>query len=337
MIGAIEFNYSKLLNFKDIKMSRLKSSERRMKLILMLQNAKKKITVDDLADTFDVSRRTIFRDFNVLSELNVPVTWDEYSGYGVMPGYKVPPLMFTSKELATIMVGLNFVKSQVDQTLVNDAKGVELKIKDVLPDDLKGFMESLDNRTVVDPFLHFGFEKKEGGSWYLISSAISQNKTIEFSYTSKSEDNTTFRKIDPYLLVFYRDHWNVIGYSHKREAIRNFVLNRMEKVQITDEIFEPNRDMGAEALIFNSNKSGQIVDVLVDESADRAFRANLPTKIFKEKSVSNKKIKVSFKFENLDYINEWLLQFGNSVTVEAPDELKKKRSVLLKEMISRVT
>lgn len=336
MIGAIEFNYSKLLNFKDIKMSRLKSSERRMKLILMLQNAKKKITVDDLAHTFDVSRRTIFRDFNVLSELNVPVTWDEYSGYGVMPGYKVPPLMFTSKELATIMVGLNFVKSQVDQTLVNDAKGVELKIKDVLPDDLKGFMESLDNRTVVDPFLHFGFEKKEGGSWYLISSAISQNKTIEFSYTSKSEDNTTFRKIDPYLLVFYRDHWNVIGYSHKREAIRNFVLNRMEKVQITDEIFEPNRDMDAEALIFNSNKSGQIVDVLVDESADRAFRANLPTKIFKEKSVSNKKIKVSFKFENLDYINEWLLQFGNSVTVEAPDELKEKRKSVLGKMLGQL-
>jgi len=317
-------------------MSRLKSSERRMKLILMLQNAKKKITVDDLADTFDVSRRTIFRDFNVLSELNVPVTWDEYSGYGVMPGYKVPPLMFTSRELATIMVGLNFVKSQVDQNLVNDAKGVELKIKDVLPEDLKIFMESLDNRTIVDPFLHFGFEKKEGGSWYLISSAISQNKTIEFSYTSISDDATTSRKIDPYLLVFYRDHWNVIGYSHKREAIRNFVLNRMEKVNITDENFEPNREMDAEALIFNSNKSGQIVEVLVDEGADRAFRANLPTKIFKEKAHPNKKIKVSFKFENMDYINEWLLQFGQSVTVEAPDELKEKRKSVLEKMLGQL-
>lgn len=305
-------------------------------MILMLQNAKRKITVDDLADTFDVSRRTIFRDFNVLSELNVPVTWDEYSGYGVMPGFKVPPLMFTSRELATIMVGLNFVKSQVDQNLVNDAKGVELKIKDVLPEDLKIFMESLDNRTIVDPFLHFGFEKKEGGSWYLISSAISQNKTIEFSYTSISDDATTSRKIDPYLLVFYRDHWNVIGYSHKREAIRNFVLNRMENVNITAEVFEPNREMDAEALIFNSNKSGQIVEVLVDEGVDCAFRANLPTKIFKEKALPNKKIKVSFKFENMDYINEWLLQFGQSVTVEAPDELKEKRKSVLEKMLGHL-
>jgi predicted DNA-binding transcriptional regulator YafY len=307
-----------------------------MKLILMLQNAKKKITVDDLAETFDVSRRTIFRDFNVLSELNVPVTWDEYSGYGVMPGYKVPPLMFTSKELATIMVGLNFVKSQVDQNLVNDAKGVELKIKEVLPGDLKTFMESLDNRTIVDPFLHFGFEKKEGGSWYLISSAISKNKTIEFSYTSLSDKNKTSRRIDPYLLVFYRDHWNVIGFSHKREAIRNFVLNRMENVRITENIFEPDREIDAEALIFNSNKSGQLIEVLVDEVADRAFRANLPTKIFKEEAVSDKKIKVSFKFENLGYINEWLLQFGSSVSVLSPDELKEKRKSVLKKMLGQL-
>lgn len=144
-------------------MSRLKSSERRMKMILMLQQSNKKLTVDDLAEKFNVSRRTIFRDFNVLSELNVPVTWDQYSGYGVMEGYKVPPLMFNSQELATIMVGLNFVKSQIDKTLVEDAKGVELKIKDVLPDDLKKFMESLDDRTIVDPFLHFGHQKKRGG------------------------------------------------------------------------------------------------------------------------------------------------------------------------------
>ncbi|MCC5904927.1 MAG: HTH domain-containing protein, partial [Balneolaceae bacterium] len=197
-------------------MSRLKSSERRMKLILMLQESNKKLTVKELAETFGVSRRTIFRDFNVLSEINVPVTWDEYSGYGIMDGYKIPPLMFTSRELATIMVGLNFVKSQVDKMLIDDAKGVEVKIKNVVPDNMKIFMKSLDNRTVVDPFLHFGHEKKEGGNWYLVSSAISQKKSMEFSYRSKQDKKVTERKIDPYLLVFYRDHWNVIGYSHKR-------------------------------------------------------------------------------------------------------------------------
>lgn len=316
-------------------MSRLKSSERRMKLILMLQESNKKLTVDELADRFNVSRRTIFRDFNVLSEINVPVTWDKYSGYGVMEGYRVPPLMFTSKELATIMVGLNFVKSQVDKSLVEDAKGVELKIKNTIPNDLKSFMESLDNRTVVDPFLHFGSEKKEGGSWYLVSSAISQSKKISFSYTAKSDGKQTDRIIDPYLLVFYRDHWNVIGYSHKRDDIRNFVLDSMNKVKILDELYTQNPDIDVEALIFNSNDSGKKVEVLVDEESDRAFRANLPTKIIKSNSINSKKYKVSFRFENLDYINTWLLQFGNTVEIVSPKSLIEKREKLLGKMLEK--
>lgn len=307
-----------------------------MKLILMLQESNKKLTVDELAERFGVTRRTIFRDFNVLSEINVPVTWDKYSGYGVMDGYKVPPLMFTSKELATIMVGLNFVKSQVDKSLVEDAKGVELKIKNTIPKELKSFMESLDNRTVVDPFLHFGSEKKDGGSWYLISSAISQSKKISFSYTAKSDGEKTDRKIDPYLLVFYRDHWNVIGYSHKRDAIRNFVLDRMENVQILNELYAQNEEMDAEALIFNSNKAGQTIRVLVDKESDRAFRANLPTKIIKSDMLDDKIIKVTFRFENLDYINTWLLQFGDHVEILSPDVLISKRKAILNEMMERM-
>lgn len=300
----------------------------------MLQESKKKLTVDELADMFGVSRRTIFRDFNVLSEINVPVTWDQYSGYGILKGYKIPPLMFNSRELATVLVGLNFVKSQVDKMLVEDAKGVELKIKNVLPDELKDFMDSLDDRTVVDPFLHFGHEKKEGGNWYLISSAISQKKSMEFKYKSMSDDKINERKIDPYLLVFYRDHWNVIGFSQKRGAIRNFVLDRMEEVKILDQKFEEIDKIDAEGLIFNSNETGETIELVVDESADRAFRANLPTKIFKENPVSDKKIKVSIRFNNLDYINEWLLQFGDKVEVKSPEVLIEKRKTILRKMLN---
>jgi len=306
-----------------------------MKLILMLQDSKKRLTVDKLADTFGVSRRTIFRDLNALSEINVPVTWEQYSGYGVMPGYKIPPLMFTSKELATIMVGLNFVKSQIDKTLVEDAKGVELKIKNVLPDELKNFMESLSDRTVVDPFLKFGTEKKKGGSWYIVSSAISQNKTITFEYVAKGATEKNERKVDPYLLVFYRDHWNVIGYSQKRDDIRNFVLERMSNIKITEYRFEYNGNIDVEGLIFRSDGLEVLVRVIIDESLFKRFEANLPTKIFKKSSENTKKIKVSFYFDNLDYINEWLLQFADKVDVTGPEELVRKREKILKRMIGQ--
>ncbi len=311
----------------------MKSSERRMKLILLLQQSNHRLTVNDIAEKFDISRRTVFRDFNALSELNVPVTWDEYSGYGIMPGYKIPPLMFTSKELATIMVGLNFVKSQVDKTLVEDAEGVELKIKELLPDELREFMESLEERTVVDPYMNYGAEKSDGGNWYLISSAISQNRSIQFDYRSKSDESQSERKIDPYLIVFFRDHWNVIGYSHKREAVRNFVLERMSDIKILEENFVPYGNIDAEGLIFRSDETSRKIGVDVSASALKRFEANLPAKIIKKEEKKPNLFRVEFIFDNLDFINEWLLQFPKDIKIVFPDILIDKRNDLLKKMI----
>lgn len=307
-----------------------------MKLILLLQQSNHRLTVNDIAEKFDISRRTVFRDFNALSELNVPVTWDEYSGYGIMPGYKIPPLMFTSKELATIMVGLNFVKSQVDKTLVEDAEGVELKIKELLPDDLREFMESLEERTVVDPYMNFGATKTDGGNWYLISSAISQNKSIQFNYLSKSDEELTERKIDPYLIVFFRDHWNVIGYSQKREAIRNFVLDRMSDIKILDEKFVPYGEIDTEGLIFRSDETSHKIVVDVYESASRRFEANLPAKIIKKYNKEPNLFRYEFLFDNIGFINEWLLQFANDIRLVEPDILIDKRNNLLKNMLDNM-
>jgi predicted DNA-binding transcriptional regulator YafY len=302
--------------------------------MLLLQQPGNKLTVNEIADKFGVSRRTIFRDFNALQEINVPVTWDQYSGYGVMPGYKVPPLMFTSKELATIMVGLNFVKSQVDKQLVNDAEGVELKIKNVLPEDLKEFMISLEQKTIVDPYLKFGGVKKEGGDWYLLSSAISQSKRVEFKYTRKDGSSST-RKVDPYILVFFDDHWNMIGKSHLRGEVRNFILENMEEIRILDEKIASEKKIDVEGLIFRSDETAHLIIVELEKSEIERLRGNLPAKIFKETILNSEKIEVQFKFDNFDYLNEWLLQFGTKIEIKAPIELKNKRVELLKKMISK--
>ncbi len=300
----------------------------------MLQEKGQKKTVDELAEYFDVSRRTIFRDLNALQDINVPITWDRYSGYGVMPGYKIPPLMFSSNELATIIVGLNFVKSQVDKTLVEDAKGVEVKINNVLPEELKGFMNSLKERTVVDPLLKYGGKKRTGGNWYILSSAISQKHRVQFVYRSKSGETKT-RKIDPYLLVYYEDHWNVIGYSHLRGEFRNFILENVSEVEILDEYYQEKKGFNVEGLIFRSNEFSQKIEVLVARSVLERFEANLAAKIFKKEAKNSEKIKVTFEIDNLDYINEWLLQFGTHVEVLAPKELKEKRQSLLREMLDK--
>ena len=311
----------------------MNSAERRLKLILLLQRPGRKKTVQELADIFGVSRRTIFRDFNALSEIDVPIKYDRYTGYGLVEGYKMPPLMFNSKELATIMVGLNFVKSQVDQQMVQDATGVELKIKNVLPNELKTLMTSLEEHTIVDPYLRYNSNQKKGGDWYLISAAIADKKRMQFTYTTKAGSRTT-RKIDPYLLVYFQDHWNVVGWSQRRGDIRSFILDRIVSPVILEENWLPKSKMSVDSLIFRYNELKKIVILEVEKSEIERIRAILPAKIIKLERKKLKKVRLSFEFDNMPFLNHWLLQFGTTVKIIKPEVLISLQKETLQAMIN---
>ncbi len=298
----------------------------------MIQGKGERKTVQGYADHFGVSKRTIFRDLKALGEINVPITWDKYTGYGMMPGYKIPPLMFTTQELATIIIGLNFVKSQIDMQMVQDAKGVEVKIKNVLPQNLKELMSSLQTNTVIDPYKRFAGEKKEGGDWYLLSSAISQQKRIQFLYNSKSSKKE-IRKIDPYILVYFEEHWNIIGFSHLRGDIRNFILDRMSDVKILDENFGKKNKTSVEGLIFRSDESYREIILEVEEGLVERLELILPAKIIKKTKINSKIFRIHFNFNNFEYINIWLLQFGTKVKIVGPEKLLEERKQILTKML----
>ncbi|MGM0587559.1 MAG: helix-turn-helix transcriptional regulator [Bacteroidota bacterium] len=311
----------------------MNSAERRLKLILLLQSSSHdRRTAQDLADYFGVSRRTIFRDLEKLQKSGVPYTWDEFRGYHIQRGSKLPPFMFTEREVATILVGLSFVESQVDQTMVDDAKSVGLKIKNTIPGELRDLMSSLDERLIVDPYQAFGSEKKDGGNWYLINEAIAKRKTLAFDYTNKGDQQSARRKVDPHFLVYFRDHWNVIAWCHDRSDFRMFTIDRIENLNMSDKIFAPHKDIDVEGLIFDSDESDQLIIVEVDMSRDRRFRSNLPAKIFR-RSEQISVVRYEFHFDNLDFINEWLMQFGDGLTVIEPQSLISKRNELLRKMM----
>ncbi len=331
-------------------MDHLKSTDRLLKLITLLQGNSERLTVQKLAERFGVTKRTIYRDLNKLATLEIPVTHDVFEGYGIKKEYTIPPLMFSSKELATLIVGLNFVKSQADKQLCYDAEAVEDKIRQVLPGPLKLFMDSLSERTIVDPFLHFGVEKVDGGNWYQISSAIAGRKRIEFDYLAERSSTTGFKKtdsarndrenkynlkriVDPYMIVFYKDHWNLIGFSHKRKEVRNYILNRIQNLYIREDQYKEIIDFPIEAILFRSDKRAYQIVVEVDEKADRQFKANLPTKIVKKNEIKPNKFRYQFTFDNLDYMNRWLLQFAKDVRVIRPKVLNEKREELLRELL----
>jgi len=309
----------------------MKSNERRMKLMLMLQS-NKKMSVDEIAEYFGVSRRTVFRDMRVLNEINVPITWDRDSGYGIMRGYTIPPLMFTPRELGTIIVGLSFVKSQIDATMVSDAKDVELKIQNMLPGELKEFMHGVSDKTIVAPNYINKNQKKEGGNWFAIYNAIAEHRPIRFHYRSSSGNEPTDRKMDPYLMVHYSDHWNVIGYCHLRNAPRNFRLNRMSSVSVLSDDFKSKDNYSTEQLLYHREGLVQTIELYVANTVLEELVFNIPAQI-KEVITNDEESIVKFEFDNLDFINDWLIRFTDKIRIKGPEILKNKRQELIRRLV----
>lgn len=311
----------------------MNSAERRMNLLLLLQSRRKDLTADTLASYFGVSRRTIFRDLRMLSEMEVPVTFIEGEGYAIPRGYTIPPLMFTPREIAIIMFGLSFVRSQNIPSMISDAKAVELKIQHVLPAELKGIMSALDSKVIVDPYLRFDHRIQSGGDWFQLTSAIAAKNTIRFRYSNSREA----RRVDPYLLVYYSDHWNIIGFCHDRQAIRNFRVSDMLDLAILPVHFQNDGDpIPVMDLIYRSSDNSYLIDITIDNAALSEFKRSVPARIETSTDL-NAMVRCTFQFDKLDYINNWLMRFSNSITVNGPTELIYLRNSVLKEMLKSAT
>jgi predicted DNA-binding transcriptional regulator YafY len=125
----------------------------------------------------------------------------------------------------------------------------------------------------------------------------------------------------------------VIGRSHLRGESRNFILENIEEVKILDENYTLDKEINVERLIYASDEISETIILEVEKREIGRLEANLPAKIISKDVLNSKIIKVTFKFDNLVFINEWLLQFGNKVKVLSPDSLIDKRKSLLRDML----
>lgn len=309
----------------------MNSTERRMQIYLDMQN-KKSLRIKDLAEEYGVDKRTIYRDLRYLRDLNVPITHDSESGYGIMRDAHIKPLMFTNREIATILMGISFLKSQSDELILDDAKRVHNKILAAVPAELREFMSAIEKKIVVAPYQKKISKSTKGGNWFTVLSAISNNKTLEFLYTNKAGVQSS-RIIDPEIISYFTDHWNVIGYCHSKKAYRNFILNRMQDVIISDKPRIKNTNSTLHELLYGRQNSSTLISILVNPEVIENLLLQIPAEIISNDKNSGKYL-ISFYFDDITYINKWLLAYSNDVKIISPEILVRERRDLLQNMLS---
>jgi predicted DNA-binding transcriptional regulator YafY len=307
----------------------LNRTERLFNILLLLQQ-RPSLTSADLADHFNVSRRTIFRDLRSLADSGIPLTYGDHGGYEILDGYQIPPLMFSAREAATLLIGVEFMKLQTDSSLRVDAEKVEMKITEVLPAPIRDYVHRLRQRIVLDPYwAHRKPSDAEGedGRWYRMSEAVAEQRCVVMQYRVASRNELTRRKVDPLALVYYTDHWNLIAFDHLRSALRTFRLDHIESMSVSSERFEPPGDFDLNEYLREKGAPvhSELIRLSFDARAYRYARSSIPAMVETETdSEDGSRVEVAFRFENGYYLARWLLRFGSDVRVIEPDSLRQR-------------
>lgn len=208
----------------------------RLVSIIMVLLDKKRIGAQELADMFEVSPRTIYRDIDAINMAGIPIRGASGVGGGfeIMQEYKIDKKVFSTADLSVLLMGLS--------SLSNMVRGDELvhalaKVKSFIPADRAKDIELKVNQINID-LSPWTVNRNIQPYLKIIKVALQESKLLSFEYVAH-HGNKTARTAEPYQLVLKSSHWYLQGYCHKRKDFRLFRLSRMSNLQIQEETFTP--------------------------------------------------------------------------------------------------
>lgn len=204
--------------------------------IIMILLDKERIGAQELADLFEVSPRTIYRDIDAINMAGIPVRGASGVGGGfeIMQEYKIDKKVFSTADLSAILMGLSSLSGMIRG---NELVNALAKVKSFIPADRAKDIELKANQIYIDLSPWMG-NRNIGPYLEIIKTALQESKLISFEYADRY-GNKTARTAEPYQLVLKSSHWYLQGYCRKRNDFRLFKLSRMSKLQIQEEFFAP--------------------------------------------------------------------------------------------------
>lgn len=207
----------------------------RLIAIIMILLEREKVTAKSLAEMFEVSMRTIYRDLDVINQAGITVFATSGPGGGVeiMKEFKVEKRIFSANDINALLMGLSSIKNNLpgEQTMAALAK-----VKGMIPIEHHKEWEYRANQMKIDalPWFNAGnlFSTVE-----IIQEALNQQRLLTFQYRD-IRDKKSSREVEPYRLLWKGEAWYLQGYCLSRRDFRTFKLLRMSDLSISDQQFE---------------------------------------------------------------------------------------------------
>lgn len=303
--------------------------DRLMSIVLILLD-KERISAQELADRFEVSLRTIYRDIDAIDLAGVPIrsTPGVGGGFEIMPNYKMDSKVFSTADLSAILMGLS--------SLSNMVRGDELinaltKIKSFIPADRTKEIELKANQIYIDLSQWTGNNNIQPHV-EIIKVALQENKLLTFEYIAH-QGNKTVRIVEPYQLVMKSSHWYLYGYCQNRNDFRLFRLSRMSGLQILEDTFtlrdfrKPQLEMEDIVAVMQIEIKIRIHQSIIDRVLDYCSYENFYPD-------GEEHYIVSFPFIENEYHYDILLSFGDKCECLEPLHIREKMKRRIYDIVS---
>jgi|SRR5690554_3893973 len=208
----------------------------RLTAILIQLQTKRLLTATQLADKFSVSIRTIYRDIRALEQAGVPIITEDGKGYTLMEGYRVPPVMFTEAQANALITAEQLVLKNKDASFIKYYSEAIEKVKAVLRYSQKEKVNLLSERTRFNQNLN---RERNSNNLSDLQFALTNFRLTKIEYTNE-QNKTTTRHIEPFALLS-TENWLLVAYCRLRKEFRFFRLDRIKKLEVLPDKFEPHR------------------------------------------------------------------------------------------------
>ncbi|WP_077296617.1 helix-turn-helix transcriptional regulator [Virgibacillus pantothenticus] len=212
-----------------MKVSRLVS-------IIMILLDKERIGAQELANMFEVSTRTIYRDIDAINMAGIPIrsTSGVGGGFEIMKNYKIDRNVFSTTDISTILTGLSSLSNMIQSDELVNALA---KVKSFIPVDRVDEIKLKTDQIHIDLSQWIGYRNVQP---YLeiIKIALQENKLLSFEYADR-HGNKTEREAEAHQIVLKGNHWYFQGYCYKRNDFRLFKLARISNLKLEKIFFTP--------------------------------------------------------------------------------------------------
>ncbi|MFS0869102.1 helix-turn-helix transcriptional regulator [Paenibacillus xylanilyticus] len=233
--------------------------ERLISMIYKLLN-NEVVSASVLAEEFQVSQRTIYRDIDVICAAGFPVVSYQgmNGGFGMMDGYKMDKSLLGTYDVNSLITVLHSLSTVFED---ERAQGTIERLKTV----------GTEHQT---PSLAVNLEthRTDHDALRLLRKGITEHILVRFDYINTKNERTT-RELEPVMLYYKYRNWYVYGFCRARQDYREFRLSRMMNLSLASETFQPHLEVPKETVLPTKEWQDQVSDVVFRVSPEALAEA----------------------------------------------------------------